>query len=80
MDLEALKSELRQLVAKIGSLDLGFDENADLYTDLGMPSVKAMELLVALEDRYGLRVPDDEFVEAVSLERLVAMIKKLQNG
>ena len=78
--MDITERELRQLVAEIGSLDPGFDENADLYTDLGIPSTKAMELLVALEDRYDLRVPDDEFVEAVTLDRLVTMMKKLQNG
>ncbi len=78
--LETFKSELRQLLADIASLPEGFDEHADLYSDLGVSSMKAMELLLALEERYGVSVSDEEFVEAVSLERLALMMKKLKIG
>jgi acyl carrier protein len=73
-----LKSELRQLLTELASLPEGFDETADLYGDLGMPSMKAMELLVALEERYGVSVPDEQFIEATSLERLAGMMQRLK--
>jgi acyl carrier protein len=77
--LETLKGELRLLLTELASLPEGFDENADLYSDLGMTSMKAMELLMALEERYGVRVPDEEFIEATSLQRLAGMMRGLQN-
>jgi acyl carrier protein len=77
--LEKLKSELRQLLTELASLPDGFDEKADLYTDLGMASMKAMEFLVALEERYGVRVPDEEFIKATSLQRLAEMMRGLKN-
>ena len=76
--MDALKSELRQLLTGLASLPEGFDEKADLYSDLGMPSMKAMELLLALEDRYGVSVPDEEFIEATTLERLAGMMRGLK--
>jgi acyl carrier protein len=76
--LEALKLELRQLLTKLASLPDGFDENADLYSDLGVASMHALELLLALEERYGIRVPDEEFIEATSLQSLAVMIQKLK--
>ena len=78
-NLDTLKNDLRQLLTHLGSLPEGFDERADLYSDLGMASIKAMELLMALEERYGISVPDEEFIEATSLERLTGMMLKLQN-
>jgi acyl carrier protein len=77
--LETLKSELRQMLTDLASLPQGFDENADLYRDLGMTSMKAMELLMALEERYTVRVPDEEFIEATSLERLATMMQALKD-
>lgn len=76
--METLKSELRQLLIGLASLPEGFDENADFYSDLGMASMKAMELLMTLEERYGVSVPDEEFIEATSLERLAGMMQGLK--
>ena len=71
--------ELRQLLIELAALPEGFDGKADLYRDLGMTSMKAMEFLMALEERYGVRVPDEEFIEATSLERLAGMMQGLKN-
>jgi acyl carrier protein len=76
--LETLRVELRQLLTDLASLPEGFDEQANLYSDLGMQSMKAMELLMVLEERYGVRVPDDEFIEATSLDRLAGMLQGLK--
>ncbi len=76
--LETLKGELRQLLTEVASLPQGFNEKADLYRDLGMASIKAMELLVVLEERYGVSVPDEEFIQATSLDRLAEMMSKLK--
>ena len=77
--MEELKSELRQILIDVASLPKDFDEKADLYSDLGMASIKAMELLMALEDHFGVSVPDDEFIEATTLECLAEMIQRLKN-
>ncbi len=77
--METLKSELRQMLTDLAALPQDFDENADLYRDLGMTSMKAMELLMALEERYKVSVPDDEFIEATSLGRLATMMHALRN-
>jgi acyl carrier protein len=74
-----MKSELRQLLTELASLPEGFDEKADFYSDLGMSSLKAMELLMKLEERYVLRVPDEQFIEATSLERLAEMMSRLRD-
>jgi acyl carrier protein len=77
--LETLKGELRQLLTEVASLPEGFDDKADLYSQLGMASIKAMELLVVLEERYGVSVPDEEFIQATSLDRLAVMMWKLRS-
>lgn len=75
-----LEEELRQMVAEIGEIAPAFDSHANFYLDLGVPSMKAMQLLMQLEDKYGVQVPDDQFVEATSLQTLTAMMAQLQAG
>ena len=76
-DLETLQHELRQLLIELASLPKDFDCTADFYSDLGLSSLKAMELLIALEERYGVNVPDEQFIEATSLEPLARMMQGL---
>lgn len=75
---ENLESQLRTLISEVGSLPSDFSPTADFYSDLGMPSVKAMQLLLELEDRLGVSIPDENFVEATTLERLTALIQEIQ--
>ncbi len=65
MDLQALRSELKRLI--IESLDLrgrteaDIEDDAPLFGDgLKLDSLDALQLAVALEDRYGVEVPDGE--------------------
>ena len=76
--LRTSKSDLRQLLMELAALSEGFDENADLYTELGVASMKAMELLMELEDRFQVSVPDEEFIQATSLQGLAEMIQRLK--
>lgn len=77
---ENLESQLRTLLTEVCSLPPDFSPTADFYSDLGMPSVKAMQLLLELEDRFGFPIPDEEFVEATTLERLALLIRKIQSS
>lgn len=75
-----MKEQLRDLIVEIGGLARDFDAGANLYLDLGLPSMKAMQLLMELEERFGVSVPDEEFVDAVSLDALAVMMEKLCAG
>jgi len=78
--MSEIKEKLRTLVTEVGGLPPGFDSAANLYLDLGVPSMKAMQLLIELEERFGVSVPDEEFVDAVSLDALTALIQRLTAG
>lgn len=58
----------------MGSLPGDFSAQADFYSDLGMASVKAMQLLLEIEDKFGISMQDDEFVQATNLESLVRLV------
>lgn len=64
MEPSALKSEIKRLL--IEALDLrhktegDIDDDAPLFGDgLKLDSLDALQLAVALEERYGIEIPDD---------------------
>jgi acyl carrier protein len=69
--------KLRRILVTVAGLSSDFPPRADLYLDLGVPSVAAMQLLLEIEDQFGVQVPDEQFVAATSLEMLATMVTEL---
>jgi acyl carrier protein len=62
------REELRTLVAD--ALDLPIEEvtdDASFVTDLDVDSLTAMEVMVRIEKRYGVKLEDDDFAQLRSL-------------
>jgi acyl carrier protein len=72
-----MQEELRKIIVEVCDLPPDFDATAHLFFTLGVPSLKAMILMMALEERYGIQIPDEQFVEAVTLEKMTAMMATL---
>jgi len=68
---------VRQTIVRLTQLPADLPKDAHLYLDLGVASVHAMNLLLALEKQFSVQIPDDEFVEATSVARLADMIDRL---
>jgi acyl carrier protein len=75
-----MEQKLREIVVEACGIAPDFDRTAHLYFTLGVPSVKAMLLLMVIEEQFGIQVPDEQFVEAVTLEKLTAMVEGLQGA
>lgn len=75
VDVEAA---IRRLVSDVSGLPSDADAQADLYLDLGVASIHALQLLTELEDHFGISIPDDEFVEATSIAKLTALVTNLR--
>jgi acyl carrier protein len=64
------KEELRATVAHV--LDVEATEVADdsnLVEDLGVDSLMALEVVVVLEKKYGVRMTEEELKQVTSLQR-----------
>jgi acyl carrier protein len=72
------ESRVREIVSKIAELPTDIPTDANLYLDLGVASVHAMHLLLELEERFDVSVPDEDFVEATSVALLAAMVDRLR--
>lgn len=74
---QQLETELRQIVSTVGEITTEFSDTADFYRDLHLASFKSVDLLMALEERYNVTLPDERYVEATNLNSLTALMRAL---
>lgn len=72
-----IEQELHVLLCKTTGLPGNFDRSAHLYLDLGVTSLKALTLLTELEEHFSINIPDEQFVQATSFDKLKTVIKDL---
>ena len=75
--MNSVETKVRAIVAEISNLPTDMPAGANLYLDLGVASVHALQLLTELEDQFGVAIPDDRFVEATSIADLTALMNSL---
>ena len=75
--MDPVETKIRTIVADISNLPSDMRADANLYLDLGVASVHALQLLTELEEQFGVTIPDDRFVEATSINDLTALMASL---
>ena len=71
--------KVRAMLAK--QLNLPTDKitlESDIIKDLGADSLDVVELLISLEDDYGISIPEDDIVGVKTVKDIVDMIEKLE--
>jgi acyl carrier protein len=77
--MQEVEQQLREIVARLGRFAADFDPKAHFFRDLGVESVKALELLLEIEDSFQIALPDEEYNAVQNLDELVALIGKLKS-
>jgi len=75
--MDSIETRVREIISQVTGLDPDVSGDANLYLDLGVASVHALQILAELEDQFGISVPDEEFVEATSIQQLTSVIRGL---
>lgn len=70
-------------VSKMLADQLGLDANSikpeqEVVKDLGADSLDVVELMMALEDEYGITLPEGEVEKVKTVQDIVDMMNKLQ--
>ncbi len=71
--------KVRAMLAK--QLNLPADKieaDSDIIKDLGADSLDVVELLISLEDDYGISIPEEDIVNVKTVQDIVDMIEKFQ--
>lgn len=79
MSQDDLSARVATIVARVARLpDAGaiqFDR--DLYRDIGVKSASALDLLLSLEEEFGVSIPDQQFGDARTVTSLADLIRGL---
>ena len=54
--------------------------DADVFRELGVESTAALDLLLSLEDEFGVAVPDDAFSSARTVRKMIELIDGLKGA
>lgn len=68
-----LKEELRALIAEIAEMDDIPDDAS--FKELGIDSMMGVEIVAAIERKYGLKIDDSELQEVSTLTRSYELVK-----
>jgi acyl carrier protein len=77
-DLPSILPGVMEVIVSIGNLK-GLMPDQDFY-DAGITSVMALPILLELEDRYQVSIPDDRFIGARSPREVAEIILGLREG
>ena len=75
------KEEIRSLVAQIGEVEMSrIGDDTHLSNDLGLDSLRALELMVAIEDKFKIRVPEEQLGRFTNVSSLTELVIELQGA
>ena len=78
---EPIGASLKSLMMeRCGIPEEKFRPEATLQGDLELDSLDAVELAMALEDTYDIKVTDEDMIPMRTVGDVMALIERLQNG
>lgn len=77
---EEIRGKIHQVVLNIAE-DMDIEEekvkdDANLVGDLGLDSMAMLEILAGIEKEFGVKIPETEFPELVSINACVEKVEK----
>lgn len=73
-----LELEIRKLIAKIIETDpQKITPDAHFVEDLGSDSMMALEIMAALEKKFGVTIPEDQMVKISNLSQVTKLVNSL---
>lgn len=76
MDAAAIMAQLAPLVAERAKADPSrILPDTDLRDGLGLDSLDMIDLITAAEDRFGIRIPDDDAERFQTMSDVVAFLR-----
>ena len=73
-----LKQELKEIVSEIIEID-DFKEDDNFVEDLGVDSMMALEIVVRIEKKYQISIPEEELPNIQSLNQVYEIVSNLIN-
>ena len=79
MEVDMVIDKVKELVAEqLGISKDKIAENSNIIEDLGADSLDVIEMLMTLEDEYGITIPDDKISQIKTINQIVELIEECQ--
>jgi acyl carrier protein len=72
---DKIRAIVRRVAPYVGE---SFDGSADLYREVGVKSLAALDLLLSLEEEFGVTIEDEAYGEARSVHKLATLVRSLR--
>jgi acyl carrier protein len=72
-----IEARIRAILERVAGLEgCVYSAQADLFRDLGVKSIAALDLLLSLEEEFGVAISDEAFGQARSVGELVSLVQE----
>ena len=80
MEKQELKEKVREIIAELLEVEESeILDDSNFVKDLGADSLKALELLAALEKEYRIRIPEDKLGKLRTLNDTMVVLQEVLN-
>ena len=74
---EQIRTEVKRLIAEVTEREPEEITDTALFADeLGVDSLMAMEVMVAVDKKYKINIPEDEFATIKNVDDTVAVVQR----
>ena len=78
-------SDIKQEIIDVVGEHLNYDKNkiqmkSDIVNDLGADSLDCVEVVMALEEQYGISITDEDTANVRTIEQLIKLVEEKRNG
>ncbi len=78
---EDIRTEIKRLIAEVTERTPDeISDTASFQEDLGVDSLMAMEVMVAVDKKYKINIPEDEFAQIRNVDDTVEVVQRHLNG
>jgi acyl carrier protein len=74
---DEIRAEIKRLVANVTEREPDeISDTAHYMDELGVDSLMAMEVMIAVDKKYKINIPEEEFNKATNVNESVAMVQE----
>ena len=74
---DVIEHEIKRIVAEIIEVDVdALDCDAHFQEELGVDSLLGLEILAAIEQRFGIEVPEEELPNFTTVKKVIAVARE----
>jgi acyl carrier protein len=74
---DSLEKEIQQLIAEVTGKSMeDLKPEANFWEDLGIDSIKAIEITVAIERKYKIRIGDEQIPQITTVGKAVEVVRQ----